>query len=504
MLLASLLLTLGPAALPALPALPTSPAIPPLTAPADGTPLDHARSLLDDGAADAAAGELEALLESSSDADERRDAAALLTDAYIALGRPVDAVDMLDDVSEGQPEHAEFELAYARAFLAWADQLALDAGNDDDVKLTLLDALSSYEAARELSPDGDHRALVGEAYMHLYRYNDYQRALEMANAALEQSPDDPELLLLRGCAGVYDTYYLGQDGDTEAADAAWDTAVADLRAAAEKLPRQRLEPWGQLAYLYETKGDGVQAVRAAIEIVDRQPEPQLDTLYRLARQYSYQRNWNASSLALQKICNTSAVELTRRVREEDDRDAVATELAWSVGPFVQRNDRASALNILRALTRADIGAVDVWHNFAVMLDETNASLEAKAAYEKLIELDPENPRSYNDLGSLLHRSLATGDDAEEVRAQARELYGKCIELAEAQLADETVADARRAEAQTALNLARNSLDELTPKTPERALGGLLDGLLEGLGDAAGDGEATGEPADDGAASGSGS
>lgn len=484
MLLASLLLALTPAAH----AAPLPAPAAPLAAQAGGTPIETARSLLDEGSAEQAVAELTALLESSTDADLRREAVVLLAEAHVALGQAEAAVQALNSVTGDLDPHVDLDLAYAGAFLAWADERAQEPGHEDDVKLILLDALSSYEAARERAPDGDHRALVGEGYMHLYRYGDYQRALEMAGGALEQTPDDAELLLLRGCAGVYDTYNLNVAGDTEAADAAWNLAVSDLRAAADKLPRERLEPWGQLAYLYESRGDGVQAVRAAIEIVDRQSDPNLDNLYRLAKQYSYQRNWNASSLALQKMCNTSAIELTRRVREEPERDAVATELSWSVGPFVQRNDRASALNILRALTRADIEAVDVWHNFAVMLDETNAASEARAAYEKRIELDPENPRAYNDLASLLHRSLSNGDDAEQVRERARELYAKCIELAESQIADENVDDTRKAEARTAMGLARNSLDEITPKTPERALGGLLDGLLEGLGDAAGEGE----------------
>ena len=127
----------------------------------------------------------------------------------------------------------------------------------------------------------------------------------------------------------------------------------------------------------------------------------------------------------------------------------------------------------------------------MLFRSTGASADAKVAYEKRIELDPKNPRAYNDLASLLHRSMATGDDADAVRAEARELYGKCIALADEHLADENLTDTLRNEFTTARALATNSLDEITPKTPERALGGLLDGLLEGLGDAAEDAGAEG-------------
>ncbi|GJM21298.1 MAG: hypothetical protein DHS20C15_12130 [Planctomycetota bacterium] len=480
MLFATLLLALSPSALPA-----AGPAVtPPILALTDDAVFASARTKLRQGAADVAVSELNALLDATSDPDVKRQAADLLTDAYLALGDPIAALDMLEGVMDEQPAHVDFELANGRAFVAWTNQMIASGATQEDIDLTRLDALSSFENAAELSPAGDHRALIGEAYLYLYHFGDHAHALEMASAGLEASPDDAELLLLRGCAGVYETYNASVAGDTERADASWNTAVADLRAAAEGLPRERLEPWGQLAYLYESKGDGVQAVRAALEIADRQPEPDFDNLYRLAKKYSFERNWNASSLALQKMTALSAIELTRRVRAESELDMVATELSWSVGPFVQRNDRATALGILRALTRAETNAIDVWHNYAVLLDETGANADAKVAYEKRIELDPRNPRAYNDLASLLHRSMATGDNADEVRAEARELYAKCIELATEQLAEENLADARRNELTTARTLATNSLDEITPKSPERALGGLLDGLLEGLGEAA--------------------
>lgn len=451
---------------------------------ADAT-LAEARRALERSLPQEAVSVLTALVEGGDEA-----AKILMSEVQAALGEPEAGFALLEGLAE---DDIGVLIAKGRCQLATADKLAAASAAEDDVASALYDAYDTFDKAASLSEPEDARALVQLGNMHLYRFGEHEQALELAAEGLVGAPENGDLLLLSGSAGVFVYYNAKQAGDLAAAEAGWAAAVDALDRSVKSLPEHRVEPWGQLAWLHEDKDNREQAVRANIAILDRQTVPSFDNLYRLAVRYSFDRDWNASSQALQKLVSLSSLELSNRLRTEAELDRVATELAWSIDPFVKRGDAATALMVLRGIVRAEPKAPEVWHNFAVLCEQTNANEEALAAYEKLTALDPRNPRAFNDLGSFLHHNL--NRDLE----RAQELYRTAIAMAEEQLKDEKLKPDRRNELRTARDLAQSSLNELVPPTPEKALGGLLGGLLEGLGDAAeeAEGEATeGEEAEE--------
>ncbi len=397
-------------------------------------------------------------------------AAVALSGLQVRAGDPEGALETL--AALGQDDAYDVALAEARAHQALADKLHASGAGGDAVTAALQDAHAAAERAVDAAPDGNHEALCELGYIKLYRFGDHLAALELADAALAESADDGTLHLLRGCANVFVYWNAKNEGDDTVTQAAFDETIADLEKAAELLPRERVEPYSQLAWMYGDRGDAVKAVDAAIAIVDRQPEPNFDMLYNMAKTYSQRPyRFDASSKALEKMVNISAREITNRLRQEQDLGTVATEMSYSVGPFVQRQDQATARAILQAITAANPPAPVVWHNYAVMCEDTRRFEDALKAYERSIELSPDEARYYNDLGSLLHRQLNRDLD------RAKELYETCIEKADQQLVAVNLPPERRAELTQARNFAQGGLDELTPASSG---GGLLDGLLDGL------------------------
>ncbi len=435
--------------------------------PQEGSDLDAARALAERGDV---AGATEMLGElAGTDGEARVPAAIFLSELQATAGQPEEAIATLDALQ--LPNDPDVALAMGRRYLAWADALHAGGANGDDVTLTLMDAQSHIERSVEHAAPGDFDALVELGYVKLYRFNDHVTALDMAKGALTQAPNDGNLHLLKGCANVYVYWGAKSAGDNSVTDAAYAETVADLEKAASLLPRERVEAHGQLAWIHGDRGDAVKAVDAAIQVVDRQQEPDFTTLYNMAKSYSLGRQFDASSKALEKMVSISAREITNRLRQEPDLDAMATELAWSVGPFVQRQDQATARAILQAITAAGTKSPDVWHNYAVMCEGTRRFEDALTAYQKSVDLDPENPRYYNDLGALLHHQLNRELD------RAKEMYQICIEKADEQLVAVNLSPEIRAELSTARNIAQGSLDQLAPPSSG---GGLLDGLLDGL------------------------
>ncbi len=441
--------------------------------------LAEARQLLAEQSLQEATAAIESALESG--AAEAREAHLLLAEVQIADGRPESAVATLDDLGLG--EDHDVRIALAHAYLAWSDQLALN-NRGDDAQMMAMDARAHLERAVKLAPDGHARAAVELGNLVLYREGDHKRALEIANQTLTTDGENGEMLLLRGCAGVYVYWNAREAGREPEAAEAWQASVDDLIAADKQLPPDRVEPWYQLAWLYETKGEASKAVDAAIEIVDRSPETSLDELYRMAKSFANQRRFDASSKALAKIVATSARDLTINLRREEDTTAVATELAWSVGPFVTRGTqdaRITARQILGAITQANPQTSVIWDNYAVLSQETGEFEQAIEAYERRLKVDGNDPRTYNDLAAILQYDLRREQD------RARELYEKCIAMADEQLGADEVEPAWRSHLLSAKNTARDNLNNLTSPsggTGTRAGGGggggLLDALREGL------------------------
>jgi hypothetical protein len=61
---------------------------------------------------------------------------------------------------------------------------------------------------------------------------------------------------------------------------------------------------------------------------------------------------------------------------------VATELGWSIDPFVSSNDIATARSILAAIVAAELTDPVIWDNYAVMWQQTALFEDAVARYGK--------------------------------------------------------------------------------------------------------------------------
>ncbi len=460
--------------------------------------LAEARTLIADGSAGEAVRVLEAAL--SSGAADEKPVRLMLAEAQVYDGRASAAIRTLDALdTRGDYDTA---LAMGRTYLAWANELAMSGANNDDVHITAMDAHPHLRRAYELAPEGSSDAARELGNFELYTAGDHDRAKQIADERLGTSPDDGEMHLLRGCALVFDYWNARESGDKEATDELFSLTADDLLAADELLPPERTEPWAQLAWLYDTHGRRSDAVRAAIEIVDRDPNGNLDTLWDMANRFSLASDWNATGLAMEKLVNTSAREVYLRIRRSENTDETATRLSWSVVPFVNNGDQATAYNILKAIVAAQPSAPIVWNNYAVMCENTSRFEDAATAYEKAIELDPTDPRPYNDLGKVLAIDLKRDQE------RAKTLFAKCIEIAEKGLADEETPDDRRQYLAQARDVAQQNMSGGGGGggSSSGQGGGLLDRLRNGLrnlnvpGEGDGDGDGGDAGGDDDGAS----
>jgi len=434
----------------------------------DDTPLERAQALVKAGDS---AGAIEVLDEALADGGPGSlDVGLMLAGLQIGAGDPQGALHVLDELKAN--DDARVCSTRGRAYMAWADQIYATEGASEDMQLMLADGRAQFERAVELA-GAELGPQVELGYVRLYRFGEADDVHAFATQALVDHPDDGELLLLRGCAGAYVYWNAKQGGDTAAADASWTASVTDLKKATQKLPRERIEPWGQLVWFYEDRGMAVDAVEAAVAVVDRQPEPDFSTLYRLAVRYATDpvKSYPAAGRALERIVASSARDLTARLRQEQDLVQIASALGVSIDPYVKRQDIGTARTILQAIVAADPPAPNLWNDYAFLCEQASRFEEACDAYQKIIDIDPNNARAYNDLGSVLHNFLNRDLD------RAKELYQKCIDLANEQLLDEKLTKERRDVLPRARTPAR---DNPANRAPAASAGGLLEGLLEGL------------------------
>lgn len=433
-----------------------------LFAPADER-LDQASEFLSKGWY----GDAIDLLETMRDegAGDQTAVAKTLAEAYLGDGDVAGALELLDAL---EPDY-DVALLKGDAYDLWAEQLAWDGASADDVRVMRMDAANSYRKAVELAPPGDSTASIRLGYVHLYGLGDYETALEIAENGLARRPGEGEMLLLRGCALVYDFWAKQQSDPPDGADDAWDQAVDDLIRADEALGGERTEPQAQLKWLYQTRGRGVDAVNAATKVTERQDDPDLTPLYEMAKQYAYARDWPPAARALEVIVSTDAGFLRKSIRREgDNADAVARELHWAFNVFGNRNDDATARAILEAITSADPKEPVIWANYAVACESTRRFEDALTAYDKKIALAPDDPRTYNDKATLLHTQLNRSKD------EAIPLYEKSIAMCKEQLAADDIADADRRHLEETLRVAQGNLDGLKPAPS------LLDSVLDRL------------------------
>ncbi len=101
-------------------------------------------------------------------------------------------------------------------------------------------------------------------------------------------------------------------------------------------------------------------------------------------------------------------------------DASATEWANVAGTMRRSNRFASACTMLD-LARSRGEAARVWYEDGALLDKEGKCTEAKAAYHRAIELDPNDTLPWHNLGYLLSERFQRHDEAEAS-------YRKAIEL----------------------------------------------------------------------------
>jgi len=439
-----------------------------LAVPAVPDDVATARALVEAGEHREAVRMLENLLHAGE--GDVKETTILLSRALVGQGRSKEAIDRLSDLED------DYEVLLARgdAYKGWADDLGYQGRPEADVEFALLEAESQYAQALEVAQDTRARLELGK--LALYTHNDVDRAMELAEEGLARNPDDGNMLLLRGSAGVYDYWNAKQAGDAEAAQEAWSQSVADLLAADDALPPDETEHWDRLKWLYEDKGVPTKAVDAAIEMVERDPSTPLDELYRLAVRYAYERRFDASSKALDKLVSTSARDLTIRILREEDPSDVALNLHYSVGPFMSRQDYASARNILQPIIDTQPQAATIWNNYAIACEGISRYEDAVHAYETSLELEPDDPRTYNDLATILQFFLQRDQE------RATELYNEAISLADELLQDESLSAQRRAEITEARSLAQENLGSGSSQPASSSASSVLDRVLEGLSD----------------------
>jgi tetratricopeptide (TPR) repeat protein len=419
-----------------------------------------------------------------------------LADVHTKMGRAEEALVTLDGLD---PTDADVALALGRAQLAQADAMASQGFGQEELDMALGRAREHLEVALE-SSGGTGPAVWDLGQFLLYRDGQLDAALELADSTISAHPDDGEALLLRGAAGAY-VYWSASQADppqVDAANEAWNKAVGDLEKANELLPRERLEPLGQLVWFYEAQDISGKAVDTAKAIAERQPEPDYGLLFRLARKYRDNGRLEASGKALATMVSMSARDLTNFIRDSEDPDRVASDLSGSIFPYYQRGDKATCRQVLAAIVAAEPQDAGVWDNYAVLCQETSRYDDAVSAYEHRLKIDDTDPRTYNDLGAIYQYFLQRDMD------KAKELYDQCIDLADKQLAMIDAEPALKQNAAEAKRIAQDNLNQLRPGSSGTQGKGLLDSMVSGLrslnlpkvGDNA-EGEGDGEGEEDG-------
>lgn len=427
--------------------------------------LEDAQNLVRQGKLSSAADLLSSTLDAGT-GDERALRLAL-ADVRLQQGDTEQALRTLESLS-APSDHA------ASLMLGRAHEMSIDVLFNQGVDQATIDG--AYDAAEanlvkafDLRPEDDSAAVWELGKFYLYRMNWPDDAIKLANEVLAKTPDDGEALLLRGAASAYTYWNASQNEQIDEANTIWQQAVDDLKQANELLPNSRSEPLGQLVWFYEVQNISGKAVDSARGLADRSDDPDLSLLYRLALKYRNEAKYEASGRALEKMVEISARSLTNMIKAEADPTATARLLTGSIDAFHRRGDLAACRSILSAIVASEPDDYRTWHTYAVVCTDTSRFDDAIAAYKMAIKIDPENPRTYNDLGALYQFSLQRENDT------SKELYAKCIEVADRQLAMESTPDDLRQQATEARGLAQGNLNGLKP-----AGGGLLDSMMAGL------------------------
>jgi tetratricopeptide (TPR) repeat protein len=415
-------------------------------------PLAPAREHLAAGRAEEAIAVLQGMLDAGT-GDEVA-VRVLMSEAEVSLGRPAEALVTLEPVAKGK--HSDVLLMQGRASKAMGDGYAR-SGRQDDAGFSYDEARGYLEKAADAAPAGDSRAAVDLGMIELYIVGDHEAAMKRADKLLSRSKADGEALLLRGCAGVY-VYLAAQDaGDAAEAESVAARAITDLLAADKALPKTRPEPWGQLAWLYETTGQQMNAVNAALKVLDRNKAADFTMLYHLAMRYAGERQLAAAAKALTEMVKRDPEQLGRWVAAEPEVKIAVAQLASSVEALADPRsgrpaDGRDALKTLLAIEPSQ--DPNLWNNYGLLCRDTQQFEDSFKAYSRALELAPDEAGLLNDGAVILHYYLHRDYE------KAQEMYERAIELATEELKDKKLADDRKAEMEKAKKEATDNLAKL--------------------------------------------
>jgi len=144
---------------------------------------------------------------------------------------------------------------------------------------------------------------------------------------------------------------------------------------------------------------------------------------------------------------------TLLVRQIGQGETLSASVQYLARQAVGKGNKDDARELLEIAASFEPENASVWNDYAFLCRESGHAQESWVAYQKVIELAPENPRYLNDAALILQ------DYLKKDSARARGLYERAIAAADAILSDATrpqvtrdaAADAKR---DATANLAR--------------------------------------------------
>ncbi len=413
--------------------------------------LDQARSAAQASRFADAEGILRAMLRQNEGDD--REGRLLLAEVQIGARSFPRAAETLAPLD--QPEDYEVQLLLGQSYEGEAAAQAAAGAAGQDVGYLYELAKAAYNHALKVSPQDDTRAAVGFMNLSIYQFGEHEQVLDMADVMMDEGRADGEILLMRGCAGVFHYWAAASAEENEVADTRWDQAVEDFIAADLLLGSNRHEPWAQLSWLYEQKEKSDDAVSAATKAYDLQEGSNFFTLYRLAKRYSDEGQYAVATQSLQNMVERQPDELVQWIQSEEDPTGTVQSLAYApLMSKINKGDLRGAKPIFDSLSQADPDDAGFWNNYGLLCRDTGDYQVSLSAYRRSLALDNTDPRVTNDTAVILHYYLKENDE------EARALYQRALDLANAALEEGDLDQERLAFLNEVVRDARSNLARL--------------------------------------------